>query len=127
MNIAANAPRGTASDSLMSQVNVDNVMQVHRMLARQVVAMQRALGEAAWLRDIPRCANDLVSIDAKEVFQPKIDQIMRVHEEHLSEVREARDRLKDAAVQYGFTEHEVADSIKTTELRPVQHGPWVHR
>lgn len=127
MDIAANTPRGTASDNLMSQVNVDNVMQVHRMLAQQVVAMQRALGEAAWLRDIPRCANDLVSIDAKKVFQPKIDQILRVHEEHLNEVREARDRLEDAALQYGFTENEVAESIKITEQQPVQHGPRVDR
>ena len=45
--------------------------------------------------------------DAKTVFQPKISEILRVHTAHFNEVREAADRLREAALQYGYTDIDV--------------------
>lgn len=109
-------PRGTRADSLMAQINIDNVMQVYRIFDQQVLAMQRALQGASALRNIPTCGDDVISVDARSVFQPKIDQILAEHQRHLDEIREARDRLKDAARQYGLLEQDATSSFRGSDL-----------
>ncbi|MBC3194632.1 hypothetical protein H7X46_26640 [Pseudonocardia sp. C8] len=112
MSTSAHDPRGSASDSLITQINIDNVMQACRIFDEQVTSMQRAIQNSALLRNIPACGKDIVSADAQALFQSKIDRILAVHQDHLEEVREARDRLKKAALQYGFTEDQVETSLR---------------
>ncbi|ALE74047.1 hypothetical protein AD006_22980 [Pseudonocardia sp. EC080610-09] len=49
----------------MTQVGPESVLAVHAVLAAQAEAMNAALSAADWMRDIPRCGDDPVSIDAK--------------------------------------------------------------
>ena len=95
----------------MAQVGVDNVLAVHAMLAAQAEAMNAALRAADWMRDIPRCADDPVSVDAKAVFQLKIDQILDVHDAHLEEIVEAAGRLREAAYEYRYTEADIETAL----------------
>lgn len=112
MPIDAALPRGSASDSLLAQVNAANVLAVHRALRTQFESMLAALGDVAWMNDIPACAEDPVSKDAKAQFQPKVRAILEVHTAHCNEVKEAADRLREAARQYGFTENEIEASFR---------------
>ncbi|MEV1291481.1 hypothetical protein [Pseudonocardia sp. NPDC049635] len=112
MHIEAKLPRGTASDSLMTQIHIDNVLQTHAILAQQAAAIQIALTNAVALRSIPRCGEDPVSKDAQKMFQAKIDLILDSHEDYLVELREACERLRQAAVQYGLIEDDVTDSLR---------------
>jgi hypothetical protein len=95
----------------MAQVGPENVLAVHAILAAQAEAMNAALSAADWMRDIPRCGDDPVSIDAKAAFQPKIDRILQVHRAHLDEVTEAVDRLREAALQYRYTDDDIAAAL----------------
>lgn len=126
MAIDAALPRGSASDTLMTQVNAENVLAVHRVLRAQFEAMLTALGDAAWMNDIPRCADDPVSMDAREVFQPKVRSILDTHTAHCNEVREAAGRLLEAARQYGFTEEEIESAFRSNAA-PVFRGPLAER
>ncbi|WP_344024452.1 hypothetical protein [Pseudonocardia kongjuensis] len=112
MDIDARVPRGTASDSLMTQINISNVLEVHAALEHQIHSIQTAIIKAAPLRNIPRCGDDLVSRDAQKMFQAKIDHILDTHDVYLAELHEACTRLKDAAVQYGLIEDETAESFR---------------
>jgi hypothetical protein len=100
----------------MAQVNAANILMVHRALRGQADAMQAALIEAAWLHDIPTCADDPVSKDAKLQFQPKISEILEIHTAHYNEVAEAAERLREAATEYGFTEAEVERSLRNQQV-----------
>lgn len=97
----------------MAQVNADNVLAVYRVLQQQSETMLTALGHAAWMNDIPRCANDPVSEDAKRLFQPKVMAIIATHTAHCNEIREAATRLHEAARQYGFTEDQIETSLRS--------------
>ncbi|GAA1392883.1 hypothetical protein GCM10009613_38670 [Pseudonocardia kongjuensis] len=112
VDIDARLPRGTASDSLMTQIDITNVMKVHAVLEQRALSIQKALKDSAWLSDIPRCGDDPVSVDAQSMFQRKIDQILTTHEAYLAELNEACTRLKEAAVQYGLVEDETAGSFR---------------
>lgn len=108
MTIDANRPRGTESDSLMTQIHADNVVAVHALLAAQAGRMREILEDADWMRDLPLPGEDPISRDAKDwCFQPKVNQILDVHWAHYYEVQEAADRLREAARQYGHTEADV--------------------
>ena len=98
----------------MAQVNAENVLAVHRVLQKHSETMLTALGHAAWMNDIPRCADDPVSEDAKRLFQPKVMEIIALHTAHCNEIREAATRLYEAARQYGFTEDQIETSIRSS-------------
>ena len=111
MAIDANVPRGTVSDSLMTQVDASNVLAVHALLAAQAESMAATLRGANWLRATPRCADDVVSVDAQKLFQAKIDTILDVHLAHLDEIVEAAARLREAALQYRYTDADIAGAL----------------
>jgi hypothetical protein len=117
MFIDAKSPRGSASDSLMAQVHVDNVLAVHALLTAQAESMSRALRGANQLRAVPRCADDVVSVDAQKLFQAKIDQILDIHQAHLDEVVEAAERLREAALQYRYTDADIAGALAPARER----------
>lgn len=110
----------------MTQVNAGNVLAVHRVLQEQSETMLTALGHAAWMNDIPRCADDPVSEDAKRLFQPKVMAIIATHTAHCNEIREAATRLHEAARQYGFTEDQIETSLRSSPTpeasRPMPEG-----
>lgn len=105
MDIDAQLPRGTASDSLTTQIHIGNVLQTHAILERQANAIQDALHKASDLRRIPRCGDDPVSRDAQHAFQDKINRILHAQDVHLAE-------LHEAAVQYDLVEDETAGSFR---------------
>lgn len=108
----------SASDHLMVQINVDNVMQVYRLFDDRVAQLQDGFKLAAQLRDIPACADDPISRDARELFQPKVNAIVDAHAAHAEEVIRARDRLREAAEQYGLLEDEAASAFTPRSLPP---------
>ena len=120
-------PRGTASDTLMTQIDQDNVLAAYRVFREQAENMQITITEAAWMNDIPRCGEDVISRDAKAVFQPKIDEILHVHAAHQKEVHEAAERLREAAVQYGLIDEHVASSLRPTDRSAGGRGHTVEK
>lgn len=118
MDIPARKPRGQASDSLLLQIDIDNVMQAYRFFECQAHEMLEAQRRASALRDIPACAEDPISLDAVAVFQPKIDAIADVHAAYVTEILEARDRLREAAQQYGLIDAGTAGSFGSARSAP---------
>lgn len=112
VTIDANHPRGTASDSLMTQIHTGNVVATHALLAAQAERMYELLYQADWMRDMQRCGDDPVSFDAKKVFQPKVNHILDIHWAHFHEVREAAERLREAARQYGHADADVESAFE---------------
>ncbi|GAA1392874.1 hypothetical protein GCM10009613_38640 [Pseudonocardia kongjuensis] len=112
MDTDAHAPRGTASDSLMTQIDVTNVRQVRAVLLREIDSVQQALRDASDLRAIPRCGDDPVSIDAQRMFQAQINHILDTHKAWVEELREACERLDLAAQEYGLVEERNATSFR---------------
>lgn len=127
MDIPAREPRGQASDSLLLQIDIDNVMQVYRFFDHQATEMLKAQRRAAALRDIPACAGDPVSLDAAAIFQPKISAIADVHAAYVTEILEARDRLREAAQQYGLIEAGSAASFGSARSAPEAGEPLLER
>lgn len=125
METSAHEPRGTITDALMLQINVDNVMRVYSSMDDQVRALQKGRFTADSLRRIPPCGDDPVSLDAVGVFQPKVDVVTGVHLDYLLEVVAARDRLKSAAQEYGLIEDENTATLKSTA--PPSNGPLLER
>lgn len=117
MTVDAHQSRGTASDSLMAQINVDNVVAVHALLAAQAARMRELLLNANWMQDLPLPGQDPISRDARELFQPKVNQILDVHWAHYAEVREAADRLREAARQYGHDDNEITSAFAAESER----------
>lgn len=125
MQTSAHVPQGNASDSLMLQINIDNVASVYQRMDEQVRTMQESRWIASRLRSLPPCGDDPVSRDAVTVFQPKVDTIVGTHENYLREVVDARDRLKQAAQEYGLIEDENTATLKSTA--PPSNGPLLER
>lgn len=125
MKTSAHVPQGSASDSLMLQVDADSVLGVYRRMDEQVRSMQESRWTATRLRNLPACGDDPVSRDAVTVFQPKVDAIIRIHEGYLRELVDARERLKQAAQEYGLIENENAVTLKPTT--PSYNGPLLER
>ncbi|MBC3191374.1 PE domain-containing protein [Pseudonocardia sp. C8] len=95
----------------MTQVGPENVLAVHALLRAQAESMAAALRAANWLQAIPRCGDDVVSVDAQALFQQKINAILDVHHAHVDEIREAADRLREAALQYRYTESDIIGAL----------------
>lgn len=121
MTVDAHRPIGTASDTLMTQINNQNVVGVHAVLAAQAGRMLELLEAANWMRDIPLPGRDPISADAKTLFQPKVNQILDVHWAHYREVSEAAARLREAALQYGHTDDEIDTAFGREATRFAQH------
>ncbi|WP_179956591.1 PE domain-containing protein [Pseudonocardia autotrophica] len=121
MDIDARLPRGTASDSLMTQIDIGNVLQVRDALAEQSRSIQQALRAAYGLSNIGRCGDDPVSRDAQKMFQREIEEIFAAQRAHIAELDEACDRLGEAARQYGLVEDEAADSFRSTGAPQGEH------
>lgn len=109
----------------MLQVNVDNIMVLYQKMDDHVRQLQAGRGVTTHLRNLPPCADDPVSRDAVVVFQPKINSLVDTHVHYLNEVRAARDRLKEAAQEYGLIEDENAVTLKPTT--PPYNGPLLER
>ncbi|WP_226361550.1 PE domain-containing protein [Pseudonocardia sp. ICBG1142] len=109
----------------MLQVDVENVMAVYQRLDEQVRALRTKRHDVLNLKNVPPCAEDPVSLDAVTVFQPKIDSITKIHAEYVTEIAEARDRLKRAAQEYGLIEDENTATLKSTA--PPYNGPLLER
>ncbi len=109
----------------MLQVDADSVLGVYRRMDEQVRSMQESRWTATRLRSLPACGDDPVSRDEVTVFQPKVDAIIGIHEGYLRELVDARERLKQAAQEYGLIEDENAAALKSTT--PPHSGPLLER
>lgn len=105
----------------MIQIDISNVMEAYRLFDRQAASMQRTIQRSSSLRDIPACGEDVISVDARALFQTKIDEILDAHIAHLDELREARDRLREAAEQYGLVDEQTATGFSAMP-QPNSHG-----
>ncbi|OSY36187.1 MULTISPECIES: hypothetical protein [Pseudonocardia] len=104
MDIEAKQPVGTASDGLMSQISIGNVLAVHGLLAAQAERMRLLLDASNWLRSIEAVGGDPVSLDARASFQYKINGMLDAQWAHHRELTEATERLRRAAREYGHTD-----------------------
>lgn len=92
---------------LVSQVNVDNVLQVAAHLQQQADTIQDALNAASPSLVLEPCGDDPVSRDAAVLLQAKIDQIIAVHWDHYRELLAAVDALRYASRTFGFTDSDL--------------------
>lgn len=111
MTSPAHAPRGTASDSLLTQINIDNVIQVHNALHKQEQDMRILLHNANRELHLDPAGGDPISAEVTPRFRAKIAEIKAVHWAHVHELAEATERLRQAARHYGFTDDEIGDSF----------------
>lgn len=122
MTTPAHSRRGTASDSLLVQVHAGNVLQVRNTLLQQQEDIKAVLLQTRTDLRLRQLGQDPISQDATPMFQAKIDQIVRVHWDHVRELSEATDRLREAALHYGHTDDEI-DAAFAAHSREV--GPLV--
>ena len=125
MTTPAHGSRGTASDPLLLQVDVDNVLRVGRVLATQRDALETALTRAERDLDLSPCGLDPVSNDAAQLFRPKLQEIKAVHWAHLEEVEEATNRLADAARHYGLDEELIEHAFRRPDPAARDRDPMV--
>lgn len=104
MSSPAHEARGTASDPLLMQIDIANVLRVGKVLVTQRDALELALSRAERDLDLAPCGLDPVSGDAAQQFRAKLQQIKAVHWAHLDELQEATDRLAEAARHYELDE-----------------------
>lgn len=98
---------------LVAQVNVDNVLQVAAQLRKQADDISRELYTRAPDLVVGSCGRDPVSLDAQQLFQRKIDQILEVHWRHVEELRAAVEALRQAAHRYGYTDSIIESTFTT--------------
>lgn len=102
----------------MTQVNPDNVLQVRNALRQQMETMLPALQDATFATRLIPCGPDPISIDATPMFQHKIDAILKIHWAHYTEIKEAVDRLSEAARDYGYAEDQIRRSFTQSQAAP---------
>ena len=112
MNSPAHEARGTASDPLIVQIDISNVLRVGQVLASQRDALELALSRAERELDLTPCGLDPVSGDAAQQFRTKLQQIKAVHWAHFEEIREATDRLVEAARHYELDEELIEKTFR---------------
>lgn len=105
------------------QIDIDNVLQVGRTLASQRDALELALSRAERDLDLAPCGLDPVSRDAAQLFRAKVGQITAVHWAHFEEVREATDRLTEAARHYRLDETLIERAFRSESLGPARALP----
>lgn len=113
MTTSAHSPRGTASDSLLMQVNSDNILQVRNAYLAQQQRLADAVRTAQHGRPLTGLApgRDPISLDYAPVFGTKVGTVVDRVRNHVEELREATNRLREAAREYGFTEDEIKQSF----------------
>lgn len=117
MTTSARSPRGTASDSLLVQVNPDNILQVRNAYLAQQQRLDDTLQDARRSRAAILPGRDPISIDYAPVFGSRVDAVVDRFRAHVEELREATNRLGEAAREYGFTEDEIEGSFKDFRSR----------
>lgn len=117
MTTSAHSPRGTASDSLLLQVNSDNILQVRNAYLAQQLALAQALRNTRNSQAMVLPGQDPISIDFAPFFDRKIGLIVDRVRSHVEELREATRRLSEAAREYGHTEEQVEQSFKDFQAR----------
>ena len=95
-------------ESLVSQVSADNVLAVARVLRTRADEMESLLNASLNELELRPCGQDPVSLDARELFQHKIDYILARHWDHYVELRAAHTALRTAALQYGVADADLA-------------------
>lgn len=113
MTTPAHVPRGTESDSLLVQVHVGNVLQVRNVFLKEERDIASVLRRARRELTLRPCGTDPVSDDVTPMFQAKIDHIVETHWAHVRELHESTERLREAALDYGFTDDEIDRSFAT--------------
>lgn len=116
------AGRTPETENLMVQISRDNVAQVHRNLSDRCAEAEVALQSVADLLEVPACALDPVSQDARVIFQAKVAGIVDVHTALLNELIIARDNVAEAAASYGVSEEETAAKVSAV-APPLYRGP----
>lgn len=101
-------------------------MQVYRNLSDRCAEAEVALQSVADLMEVPACALDPVSQDARVLFRAKVAEIVNVHTALLNELIVARDDIAKSAASYGVTEDQIAASA-TGVSQPEYHGPSLVR
>lgn len=124
MTTPVHSSLGTESDSLLTQIHIGNVLQVRNVLLRQQMDIEKLLTDAKQNLQLGRAGGDPISADVTPLFQAKIDQLLSVHWAHVHELTEATERLRQAALHYGFTDDEVDDSFRSHDLAvgPLAYG-----
>lgn len=119
MTTSAHSPRGTASDSLLVQVNSDNILRVRNAYLTQQQRLADAVQTAQSSRSRSGLApgRDPISVDYAPVFGTKVDVVVDRFRDHVEELREATNRLGEAAREYGFTEDEIKQSFTDFQAR----------
>ncbi|WP_226352391.1 MULTISPECIES: hypothetical protein [unclassified Pseudonocardia] len=95
-------------EGLISQVSADNVLAVARVLRTRADDMESMLNASLNGLDLRPCAEDPVSLDARDLFQRKIDHILAGHWAHCAELRAAHTALRATALEYGVTDTDLA-------------------
>lgn len=110
--MAVSPEQQRAIDDLISQVHVDNVLQVAAAFRRHADDIEHLLyTHGADLR-LGRCGGDPISAYAQEAFQAKIDQVIAVHWAHAAELRAAGDALRASAHGYGYTDADLDSAFR---------------
>lgn len=119
MTTSAHSPRGTASDSLLLQVNSDNILQVRNAYLAQQERLDDALRTTRNSQSLTGLApgQDPISTDYAPFFNRRIAIIGSRFEAHAKELREATNRLGEAAREYGLTEGEIEQSFRDFQSR----------
>jgi hypothetical protein len=91
-------------------VDADNVLYVRKAILDEHKELLTVLGGEA--RDASSTAKpyggDPVSIDASVAFPQRADLLLKQCAEHVSDLLAIAEKLKDAALTYGYTEGEIA-------------------
>lgn len=117
MTTSAHSPRGTASDSLLVQVDPDNILQVRNAYLTQQQRLTDAVLAARRDRTRILPGRDPISVDYADVFGQKVNTVVDRFRAHVDELREATNRLGEAAREYGFTEDEIEGSFRDFRSR----------
>lgn len=117
MTTSAHSPRGTASDSLLVQVNSDNVLQVRNAYRTQQQRLDDTLHDARQSQGRILPGRDPISTYYGPVFESRVDAVLERFRAHVEELREATNRLAEAAREYGYTEDAIKQSLTDFQSR----------
>lgn len=102
-----------AMDKLLTQVNVDNVLDVHRAFQEYADAMRAELQRLDTTTQVGLCGIDPVSVMAAgpKSFGGKVRELLQVHWQHCEELDNVASLLRATARSYGHSEDEITSSL----------------